>query len=1470
MGGRRTNIYAGIAVALVIAVPVGFCLAGQVATATFGMPADRLDIQSGAMWAPIPECDDAEVTLDVGGSAVTGRLAETAYIRDQRIGRFVFDVPVIGDGEISVQMRFVEPRTDRCVKAGPFTGVLQRNLTGYGAPVEPDSFSGPGRVTRCVNLSDCMGARADLLMICGHSLFSSTYIDSLAAIWAARMGLNVAAIDAADVSTTSPVTIRDFIESLYDSRSAEHYGDGRLGFVVLVGDAYEDDNSTRMVPDYDGYGGTSSASDHFYACVSGSDDFEDVMLGRIPVGNPTQLVAYYSKLRDYSPLPLDQWTKSVLLIAGCFFAYKDDYVDLFDEYESYVPSGYSVSRFYRQDYPINTAGDVTACQAVTDSLNHGFAMALYSGDGDNWDWGGSTKRAFRSSYIPNLVNKANLPVMLCIACSNGWFDNTTVTYGDGGVDCFAERLLVAPAGGAIACVASPRETGGGASTVFAHEILRAAFVNGSTFVGEMMLEAKTRHLLDLGGVVFVRQFNLFGDPCLNFALTEMPVTAPDVTVRPYHVKIEPEFANPGQPLVISAEVWNASGVYLDAVDVGLFDGPPDSGAALIDSRALTEFCPWEKRAVQFAVDGLSPGPIEFCVAADAGNLIWESDEVNNSVTASTYVYPSQLGFPVRVGDDIRSQVVADLNSDGASEILVTSCGSTAEAVDMAGHAFWQRSDLGLTQWFDGVEPAVGDLNGDGTTECVIPIKSGFVVADGATGANKWTTYTDYPCLSPLIVDLNGDGVFEIVLGTYSFAYSKVWAFDAAGARKWTHDIPGSAEKLTGIVACDPEMDGTKDLVLSTNLGRLRRLSCETEPPTIDWDVSLSSNSISSIVGGDLDKDGSIEIVANHDTTISIIDVADGSVKDAFGVGATQCNWFLSLADVDGDGALEILCGSSCGEIGIIDDGTMTLHLYYEGIPFRAPVAADVDGDGSHEIVFTLSDGQMRIVNLDGSDQIAPVPLRSSCAITPIADDLDDDPNLEIVAGSIDSVLFVFDLDGGGGPVEWPCAAGSPYRTNLYAQPLYGALTGDLTLNGRIDVVGDVNVPAGATLTLERGTELRFRDDAVSPIGSAAGRCEMIVQGGMIARGTACGRVRIMPAHYPPAKDDWQGILLKPGSTGSFTQTDIVGAVTAIDCQTSEAVVSETRITSSSVAVKVTGASPLIDSNEFASNDYGIMAGLGGPTIVHNLIKTNRYGGITLSGGSTALLEANLVSGTVMGNGLAIYSSSPTLGRDNRFEFNSASGVYMSGSSPAIDSCWIFNNGDCGLKVAYYSNPVISKTSIVGNTYGVGAFINARPVLGDTAAGLGGQNDIRDNTSYAILNRTGYQIKAEANWWGTSDPGPSLFYGSVDFSDWLIQPPAGVNDPVGRTAMIEAVLPNPFVSSVELRLNLSAFDLPVTVNVFDVRGRLVRKISPVAQAGIATVKWDGLDTFGNEAASGAYFVSVVSPKRSETRKIVLAR
>jgi parallel beta-helix repeat protein len=1457
-------------VLVLVAFTIPFSLsAATVQTARgFCVPGERLVADGRASACiPIPECSDFQVSFEESGHRLEARLVETARIREQRIALYEILSPFDRSGSIDVRLDATGVTGDFCVDAGPLTQMCNRTLVGYGIAPSVNIMDGPGTVIRCQNLNDCRLAAADILLITGHFLYSSTYVDSLAGIWAQRMGLNTAVMDVAAISLYSPVEIRDFIADLYNTSSAEHFGDGRLGFVVLLGDAYENDNLTPMVPDYDGYGGDAQASDHFYACIVGPDDFEDVMLGRIPAGTEQELRNYYRKLASYSPLPTQAWTKSWLLAGGCYFAQKQDYVVYFDSLETYMPDEFKVSRFYRHDFPKTDLGDAQACQAMLDSLSAGKLFLFYSGDGDKWDWGGRFERTFRSDLVDDLDNADRLPIVLSISCSNGWFDNIVQAYKDGGYDCFAERLLNQPDRGAIACLASSREAGGNATTVFAPEIVKSAYVNGSSFLGELILEAKTRHLAKLGQVILVRQFNLFGDPCINFVLNAPPMAAPDLLIRPYSVQTGSEYPVLGKPLEIDYEIWNAGGVSVDEFSVCLYEGCPDSGGTPIDTCVCRDLWGWEKRQLSFVIEDAAAGGHTYYLAADDGDEIDETDESNNLTAVATYIYPFQQGYPIKMGGEVKGELIADLDADGALDILTTSGGTYAAALNMDGSVLWVKNDLGLPAAIGGVEPAAFDLNGDGATEAVLTTKSSVLVARGADGATIWQRYTDYPAVSPLITDLDGDSGFEILLGTYDYMFSSIHAFSASGSFVWSLGLPTYKERLTGMVACDYDLDGYKDVIYSTDDGDVVCLRCNTAPPSTEWDEHISNDPITCLAAADMDRDGTIEVIAAGGNKLYFIDACDGDVADMVQMPVTIDN--LAIGDIDGDVDLEVVCTSATGRVVAIDGSDISMDVATEYHPVGSPVLADIDQDGVNEIIVAMEEGRIRIIRPTGQNYIAPVPMKGLCRTGPVTQDFDRDGNIEILAGSSDSLLFVLDMGIPGGRVDWLCKGGTSLRSGLYAQPVFGTIEGSLPLSGRVDAVGDVVVAPAGTLVLERGSDVRFVCDDASPIGSSPGKCEIQVFGSMVAAGGSAESINLRPIAYPSDRDDWMGILLKPGSSATLTGTNLWGAVTGIECMTSDAYISECSVTDCTVGLKVTQAAPLIDHNEIAFNNYGISTNQAPAIIVANEIAHNRYAGVILSTSSNALLEENTIRNTTQGHGISCYSSTPSILGGNRIHNNSMCGIYLSNSSPVVDSCWIAFNADCGVKAAYYSNPVVSKTTIAENRVGVAAYVYANPILGDTLAMLGGLNDIRQNSQYALYNTTGNTIKAQRTWWGSDPPNPAAFLGHVDYSGWLSTSPAGIDDPGIVTFDLRAY-PNPFSHRVMLSLSAEAGRLPLEMSIYDVRGRLVRGLTRITEPGAVMVVWDGRDSFGNPVASGTYYLAVRSPKALRTTKLLYIR
>lgn len=125
--------------------------------------------------------------------------------------------------------------------------------------------------------------------------------------------------------STQYLSVHDFVQTVYANGRANHTYDGHLGYIVLVGDAYLDDNSDAMVPEtenamvywFEGMN-LSEAADFYYARVAGDDDMQDIMYGRLSVGNESELGNVVNKILTYELNSIGIWNDEVSFVSGSY------------------------------------------------------------------------------------------------------------------------------------------------------------------------------------------------------------------------------------------------------------------------------------------------------------------------------------------------------------------------------------------------------------------------------------------------------------------------------------------------------------------------------------------------------------------------------------------------------------------------------------------------------------------------------------------------------------------------------------------------------------------------------------------------------------------------------------------------------------------------------------------------------------------------------------------------------------------------------------------------------------------------------------------------------------------------------------------------------------------------------------------------------------------------------------------------
>ncbi|MBN1824737.1 MAG: T9SS type A sorting domain-containing protein [Candidatus Eisenbacteria bacterium] len=113
--------------------------------------------------------------------------------------------------------------------------------------------------------------------------------------------------------------------------------------------------------------------------------------------------------------------------------------------------------------------------------------------------------------------------------------------------------------------------------------------------------------------------------------------------------------------------------------------------------------------------------------------------------------------------------------------------------------------------------------------------------------------------------------------------------------------------------------------------------------------------------------------------------------------------------------------------------------------------------------------------------------------------------------------------------------------------------------------------------------------------------------------------------------------------------------------------------------------------------------------------------------------------------------------------------------------------------------------------------------------------------------------------------------TIRFEDGTVQTGVGSAVPVALPFGLEPNRPNPFNPTTTIDFRLPA-EASTSLLVYNPAGRLVRTLigGESLPAGGHSVRWDGSDDSGRDAASGVYYYRLTSGERTETRRMVLIR
>ncbi len=464
------------------------------------------------------------------------------------------------------------------------------------------------------------------------------------------------------------------------------------------------------------------------------------------------------------------------------------------------------------------------------------------------------------------------------------------------------------------------------------------------------------------------------------------------------------------------------------------------------------------------------------------------------------------GFPLDFDSSFEGSLLAvDLDGDGKDEIVAADSAGIVRALNGDGSVRWSYA----LPAFDGAglpaelrdlprgmpilgAPAAGDLDGDGRTEVVVPGLLGEVHALRADGTAFWTApartgLSRYPgeektrarLYGPAVLaDLDDDGTLEVIAGAQD---QQLYVWNADGrprpgfpvhlSDEWTQDDAASGAERPKPAASAPAVgdvngDGQVDIVIGTN---------EIRRGVIGYLYAVDGRGNAAPGGPFVGNRAMPTIVAPFGLPILGEGISGG----------------VTVVDLDGDGALEIIAGGF-GGIGAIWSGTSDVRLlarnqaeFARGNNTDEPLLAgwtnslasvgDIDGDGVPEIFAAgmglgelvantlaekMADGRVPEVDhlvtgwsADGKFlPYYPRRIEGWAMVTnPLIGDVDGDGRPEVIAGSSGYYVHAYRADGKDS-AGWPKFTGSW----LIATPVLADLDGDgratlvqATRNGQI-------------------------------------------------------------------------------------------------------------------------------------------------------------------------------------------------------------------------------------------------------------------------------------------------------------------------------------------------------------------------------------------------------------------------------------
>ncbi len=311
--------------------------------------------------------------------------------------------------------------------------------------------------------------------------------------WKRNKGFEVTIVSTGDIGTSN-TSIKAYIQDAYNT------WENPPEYVILIGDV----GGSYDVATY--YGASNGEGDHPYACLDGNDILPELFVGRLTIGDATDMMTILSKIVKYERTPYTgdtDWYHHSLLVGDT------------------SPSGLSceiTSKYVKEDIlsydPTHTFTEMYSAQPSPSqmdlALNAGALFFSYRGYYHMSDW--ETSNAYGLDNVNHLFNA------VIITCDTGSFADYS--------EARSEAILragtpSAPVAGACAIGMSTASTHTQYNNILHGGIFHGLFSSGMHNMGQAIMAGKLFLYLGYNNVnststqSFTQWCNLMGDPSMD-------------------------------------------------------------------------------------------------------------------------------------------------------------------------------------------------------------------------------------------------------------------------------------------------------------------------------------------------------------------------------------------------------------------------------------------------------------------------------------------------------------------------------------------------------------------------------------------------------------------------------------------------------------------------------------------------------------------------------------------------------------------------------------------------------------------------------------------------------------------------------------------------------------------------------------------------------------------------------------------